>query len=111
MQVASNKVAILGIGSRVSSTRARVETIGIVEVSIEVGIVTIGEVRRTSLIIGVFREFKVGFKVRVSIEVGIVTIGEIRRTSLIIGVFRGFKVGFKVGVRGFKVGVGSSSKS
>jgi len=36
-----------------------------VGVSIEVGIVTIGEIRRTSLIIGVFRGFKVGFKVRV----------------------------------------------
>ena len=78
MQVASNKAAILGIGGGVSSARARVETIDIVGVSI---------------------------------EVGIVTIGEIRRTSLIIGVFRGFKVGFKVGIRGFKVGVGSSSKS
>ena len=74
MQVASNKVAILDVGSGVSSTRARVETIGVVGVSAEVGIVTIGEIRRTSLIIQVFR-------------------------------------GFKVGIRGFKVGVGSSSKS
>ena len=65
MQVASDKVAILGIGSGVSSTRARVETIGIVGVSAEVGIATIGEIRRTSLIIGVFRGFKVGFKVGV----------------------------------------------
>ena len=50
----------MGVGSGVSSTRVRVETIGIVGVSIEVGIVTIEEIRRTSLIIGVFREFKVG---------------------------------------------------
>ena len=78
MQVAGDNAAILGVGSRVSSTRARVETIGVVGVSV---------------------------------EVGVVTIGEIRRTSSIIGVFRGFRVGFKVGIRGFKVGVGSSSKS
>ena len=71
MQVASNKVAILGVGSGVSSARARVETIGVVGVSIEVGIVTIGEIRRTSSIIGVFRGFKVGFKVGVGAEVGV----------------------------------------
>ena len=49
----------MGIGSGVSSARAGAETIGVVGVSTEVGIVTIGEIRRTSLIVGVFGEFKV----------------------------------------------------
>ena len=71
MQVASDKAAILGVGSGVSSARARVETIGVVGISAEVGVVTVGEIRRTSLIIGVFRGFKVGFKVGVGAEVGI----------------------------------------
>jgi len=36
-----------------------------VGVGVEVRIVTTGEIRRTSLIIGVFRGFEVGFKVGV----------------------------------------------
>ena len=64
MQVAGDKAAILGVGGGVSSARAGAETIGVVGVSAEVGIATIGEIRRTSLIIGVFRGFKVGFKAK-----------------------------------------------
>jgi hypothetical protein len=61
MQVAGNKAAILGVCGRVSSTRARVETIGVVGVGVEVRIATTGEIGRTGSIVEVFR----GFKVRV----------------------------------------------
>jgi hypothetical protein len=60
MQVASDKAAILGVRGRVSSTRARAETIGVVGVGVEVGIATAGEIGRTGSIVGVFRGFEVG---------------------------------------------------
>jgi hypothetical protein len=63
MQVAGDKAAISGVHGRVSSTGARVETIGVVGVGVEVGIVTAGEIGRTGSIVGVFRgfEIEVGF--------------------------------------------------
>jgi hypothetical protein len=61
MQVAGDKAAISSVCGGVSSTRARAETIGVIRVGVEVGIATVGEIRRTGSIVGVFR----GFEVRV----------------------------------------------
>jgi hypothetical protein len=83
MQVAGDKAAILGVSGGVSSAKAGAETIGVVKVGAEVGI-------------------------KVSAEVRIATVREIgkTRTGSIVGVFGGFEVG----IRGFKVEVGSSGK-
>jgi hypothetical protein len=73
----------LGVGGEISSAGAGAEIIGIIKVGAKLGI-------------------KVGTKV------GIATAEEIGRTGtgLIVRVFRGFKVG----IRGFKIKVGSFSK-
>jgi head-tail adaptor len=78
MQVAGDKAAaILGVGGRVGSARARAETIGIVRVSVKVR-----------------REVSAKVRIKVSTEIRMATTKKIRRTrtGLIIRVFRGFKV-------------------